>query len=80
MGGGEWLPGLAPPFYIILPLRYGTSQIMSAAEFATSTADPGDLALVFHAHYERSEDTKEQLQERFDSAKKWYEYFEPNAR
>ena len=37
--------------------------------------DPKNLALVFHACYERSADEKSVLEERVQAADAWYRYF-----
>lgn len=50
-------------------------QDMSADDFIDSEYGAGDLALVFHASYERSGDGPKELQDRVDAAEKWYEYF-----
>ena len=47
----------------------------SGEEFIKSTEDSGDLALIFHACYERSGNDKEVLQQRADAADTWYTYF-----
>ncbi len=48
---------------------------MTMEEFSRAEYDCKDLALVFHATYERSGDNKDQLQERIDNAERWYRYF-----
>ena len=45
---------------------------MTYEEFISATNDPGDLALVFHALYERSGDNKETLDDRVDFTNTWY--------
>ena len=54
---------------------YHSPYEMSFSGFIESTASPRELALVFHGHYERSGDTIEMINDRADSAEKWYEYF-----
>lgn len=48
---------------------------MTDDEFTHSDKDAGDLAKVFHSHYERSGDDEEGIQKRADNAIKWYDYF-----
>lgn len=54
---------------------YGSPQKMTYEEYIVSTLDAGDLALVFHGSYERSNDTATVKQERKDYANRWYDYF-----
>ena len=81
-GQGEWLSGssFTQKHYNRMPLQYGTPSQMSFQQFTSSTSNPGDLALVFNATYERSNDYAEKdgvarLQQRYDNANKWYNYF-----
>ena len=53
---------------------YGSPYKMSYAEYIASEYDVGDLALVFHASYERSGDSEAIKQERVQNAKDWYDY------
>ena len=53
----------------------GTPLLMSGEEYTKSLCTPKDLALVFHASYERSGDGVKELQERIDAAEEWYRYF-----
>lgn len=71
----RWLPDNALKFYDKMPLSNDGLKGMSVEKFSRSTEDCKDLALVFHASYERSGDDKEILQERVDNAEKWYLYF-----
>ncbi len=54
---------------------YGAPFKMSFVDYIASTKDEGDSALVFHAAYERSSDTKDIRDERVQNAKDWYTYF-----
>lgn len=67
-GKGEWLQKNAVR-------EHGSPYQMSFDEFISSTNDPGELALVFHGHYERSADDNTRKQNRIDFAHKWYTYF-----
>ncbi len=49
-----------------------TPREMTAEEYITSNCNPGDLALIFQSHYERS---GQHLENRINAANKWYEYF-----
>ena len=71
-GGGEWITKNADKYYAKRPLEHGTSGKMTYEEFISATNDPGDLALVFHALYERSGDNKETLDDRVNFANTWY--------
>ena len=72
----RWITDLAPPYYARKDFADNkTPKDMSFNEFVKSTCNPGDLALVFHACYERSGDFEERLQLRVDAANKWYDYF-----
>lgn len=55
--------------------NYDSPYEMTYAEYILSTNDPGDLALVFHASYERSNDTVMIRNERVQNAENWYAYF-----
>lgn len=68
----QWLIENALRYYEQKAPSNGTPKTMTAEEYITSDCDPGDLALVFQAHYERS---GHHLQKRVDAANKWYEYF-----
>lgn len=72
-----WLtdPKFTSPHYAKLPLSHGTPEKMTTEEFIESDCDPRDLALVFHACYERSGGGREALEKRADAAKEWYKYF-----
>lgn len=70
-----WLPDSAPRYYAKLPLSFDTQGKMTSEEYSKSTCDVGDLALVFHASYERSGDGKEGLQNRIKYAYEWYSFF-----
>lgn len=74
-GRGIWITNKIEKFYAKLPLSYDTPGKMTGEEYMKSACDAGDLALVFHACYERSGDGKEELQERVDAAYNWYKYF-----
>jgi len=47
---------------------------MTADEYINSNYDADTLALVWHGSYERSTDSLDVLQERCESAKKWYDF------
>lgn len=70
----RWLETSSDRYYKIA-FSDNTPREMSIEEFSQSTCDSKDLALVFHASYERSSDDKDQLQERVDAAETWYLYF-----
>lgn len=52
--------------------------VLSYEEYNQSKYNPGDLALIFHASYERSGDDTKALQERDDAAMGWYNFFMNN--
>ncbi len=54
---------------------YGSPLKMTYEQYIVSTSNAGDLALVFHASYERSSDSSAIKQERYDNANRWYDYF-----
>lgn len=54
---------------------YGSPYKMTYEQYIVSTKNVGDLALVFHASYERSADDAKRKQNRIDYANKWYDYF-----
>lgn len=66
---------MAQPYYKKLMPSCGAPSSMSVDTYVTSDWNAGDLALVFHASYERSGGETENLQDRVDAANKWYEYF-----
>ena len=70
----RWIATSSDRYYKI-PLSDNVPRKMTIEEFSQSTYDSKDLALVFHASYERSGDDKDQLQERVNAAESWYEYF-----
>lgn len=70
-----WITKGTSKYYDRLPLSFDTPDKMTSKEYSKSTCDVGDLALVFHATYERSGDDAENLQERVDAAYKWYDFF-----
>lgn len=78
--GCRWLPQSAEPYYNKLPPSDNVPHQMSIEEYSHSTYDSKDLALVFHATYERSGDDETTLQERADNAEAWYLYFTTNRR
>jgi len=59
-------------YYTKISPSQGTKKIMEVEEYISSDCDPGDLALVFQAHYERSGN---HLEIRKNAAEKWYAYF-----
>lgn len=71
----RWLIYSAQAYYKIIPLSSGTPNTMTSEDYCKSTCNPGDLALIFHASYERSGDDKNKLQERIDAANAWFKYF-----
>jgi hypothetical protein len=74
-GGGAWLHGNAMRERLgENPLEHGTPDNMSYDEFIASTNDPGDLARIFNATYERSGDEKDAIQQRVRYANAWYEF------
>jgi len=54
--------------------NYGSPYKMTYDEYIVSKKSAHDLALVFHASYERSGDTAVQREERATAATKWYNY------
>jgi len=75
-GGGEWIIKGTQAYYDRLQPNCDKSVTRSSGEeFIKSTEDPGDLALIFHACYERSGNDKKVLQQRADAADTWYTYF-----
>ena len=54
---------------------YGSPYEMAFDEFITSSNNPGELALVFHGHYERSADDEFTQNNRVEYANYWYNYF-----
>lgn len=62
-------------WYATLSLSYGSPYKMTYEEYIVSNCDVGDLALVFHASYERSDRDESEEQRRVESAEQWYEYF-----
>ena len=54
---------------------YGSPYEMAFDEFITSSNSPGELALVFHGHYERSADDEFTQNNRVEYANYWYNYF-----
>jgi len=71
----RWLVDKKHKYYRILPPSSNVPLDMSVDTFIISEYGAGDLALVFHASYERSGDGPERLQKRVDAADRWYEYF-----
>ena len=70
-----WWPTLTQKYYDILPLQYDTPNLMTFAEYISSTHDTRDLTLVFHATRLRSGDNATILQKRIDNSKKWSDFF-----
>ena len=64
--GCRWLPDSAETYLNKLPPSDNVPHNMKIEEYSHSTYDSKDLALVFHATYERSGNNPEQLQERVD--------------
>lgn len=52
-----------------------TEYRMSFSTFKASTINVGELAIVFHDHYERSDDGTTNLNKRSSYATNWYNYF-----
>ncbi len=81
LGNGEngvacrWAAKPATSRYYKLPFYGDISPKMTVEEYRQSTCDPRDLAMVFHASYQRSGDDAAKLQERVDAAERWYRYF-----
>lgn len=61
--------------YYKFPLSDDDLKNMTVKEFSQSTDDYKELAMVFHASYERSGDDKDGIQKRVDYAETWYLYF-----
>lgn len=62
--GGEWIP----------TTKYGSPYKMTVNDYINSHKGAGELALVFHGSYERSEDSSKALKKRIESAQKWYNF------
>jgi|GEM_PF-2497505 len=80
-GGGEWLPYevYVGKHYAAYPLDSSTPRLMSYNDYISSAIDSRELALVFHATYERSgdyqvEQTEHRIQKRCNYAKDWYDF------
>lgn len=71
----SWYPTLTAPYYTEFPPSDDVPREMTYEEYINSSHNSGDLALIFHASYERSSDDKTILEERYDNANKWYNYF-----
>ncbi len=71
----RWAAKPATSRYYKLPFYGDISPKMTAEEYRQSTCDPRDLAMVFHASYQRSGDDAVKLQVRVDAAERWYRYF-----
>lgn len=74
-GKGVWITNKIEKYYAKLPLSDDKLGKMTGKEYSESTGDVRDLALVFHACYERSGDGEEQLKDRVNAAFDWYKYF-----
>jgi hypothetical protein len=75
-GGAEhaaWYPSSSDG-YFPEPFVDDTSRKMTWDEFISSTNNPGDLAQVFHASYEKSGDSAAEIKERVDAALEWYDF------
>ena len=70
----EWQKEIAHAYLDKYPLQHNTPSQMTWEEYISSTCDPGDLALIFHSHYERSGNGAKDLRDRFNYANEWYEY------
>ena len=56
--------------------RFHSPYTLTYAEYIMSTNNPGDLAKVFNAHYERSIEFQNGIHaNRVEHANAWYEYF-----
>ena len=66
---------MVQPYYRKSMPSCGAPSRMPVDTYVISDWDAGDLALVFHASYERSGDGTEDLQDRADAANIRYEYF-----
>ena len=71
----EWMTLGTDKYYNKLALSNGNSGKLTSEEFTTSNYTSKDLALIFHACYERSGDGRNELEIRAAAAEKWYEYF-----
>lgn len=72
----RWYTSNVEYYYKKYPLSDNVpDKEMNVKTFSESTCNCKDLALIFHASYERSGDDKDGLQERVDAAEKWYLYF-----
>ena len=56
-------------------LEYYSPYKLSYSEYIEELYSPSEMALVFHASYERSADGKEAIEERSIAAEKWYQHF-----
>ncbi len=56
-------------------LEYYSPYKLSYSKYIEELYSPSEMALVFHASYERSADGKEAIEERSIAAEKWYQYF-----
>lgn len=54
---------------------YGSTCEMTYEEYISSNLSPEELAIIFHASFERSDDTEEMRQEREKAARRWYDHF-----
>lgn len=81
LGNGEngvmqrWYENLAP---IYLKKKSFVGEVpsnMTVEDYKESKCNSGDLALVFHASYERSGDGEKELNIRVEAAERWYRYF-----
>lgn len=55
-GAGEWLPKASDKYYNAVDLSDQSLKRISFETYKQSTASASDLALIFHASYERSDD------------------------
>ncbi len=54
--------------------RFASPYKLNYREYIQSSASAAELALVFHASYERSSDNRAQLNQRVDYANAWYQF------
>jgi uncharacterized protein YjdB len=74
-GEQQWWPSLTTSHYAKLQLQHGTPNIMTFAEFISSTHHVRDLTLVYNATRLRSGDDAKILQDRIENTNKWFAFF-----
>lgn len=86
-GGGEWIASeqTVARHYDAYPLDPKTPRLMSYDDYTTSELNASQLALVFHASYERSgdykvEETDGRIAKRVNYAENWYDFLTENEK